>query len=45
MQPIAVRILGVFDHRKDTGEGNEKNIEEVNGSFITTNDNLSILKK
>ena len=42
MQPIAVRILVIIDHRKDTGEGNEENIEEANESFITKKGNLGI---
>ena len=42
MQPIVMEIMGVFDHREDICEGNEENIEEVNGSFIIMKDKLSI---
>ena len=42
MQPIAMRIPSVLDHREDTGEGNEENIEEVNESYITMKGNLGI---
>ena len=42
MQPITVGILVVLDHHEDTGERNEKNIEEVNESFITMKGSLGI---
>ena len=44
MQPIAVRILGVLDHREDTGGENEENIEEVKEDFITMKGNSGIFK-
>ena len=37
-------ILVVFDHRKDTGKGNENNIEEVNDGFTSMKGNSDILK-
>ena len=42
MQPIAVGILSVLDYRDDTGEENEKNIEEVNENLITMKASLGI---
>ena len=42
MQTIVMGILGVLDHRENTGEGNEENIEGVNESFITMKVNLGI---
>ena len=44
MQPIAIEILGVLDHRKDTSDGNEENVEEVNEIFTTMKGNLGISK-
>ena len=45
MQPIAVRILSVLDHREDTDDGNEGNIKEVKEGFITMKGNLGIFFK
>ena len=45
MLSIAVGILGVPGHRKETSTGNEENIEEVNGNFITMKGNLGIKKR
>lgn len=37
-------ILVVFNHRKDTGKGNENNIEEVKEGLISRKGDFGIFK-